>query len=176
MTHALATHSQETAQADQALEWLTHSLPSLRSDPQARQDAEMTIAALAEPAPDGWMLARIAALLVPYYDKDTPQGVRMMEAEDWAEALAQYPQWAIENAARWWKGADNVNRRKRPLEGDIQARCRIEMGAITAANIYLSKPIAEVAEVDRNAPRIVDDGMKARADAIVAGLGKGVAA
>jgi len=75
-------------------------------------------------------MARVAALLSPYYDKNTAQAVREIEAEDWLEALAPYPQWAIERAVRWWKSAENADRRKRPLEGDIAARCIAEMRGI----------------------------------------------
>lgn len=80
-----------------------------------------------------WISARVAALLSPYYEKDIPQAVREMEAEDWREALAEFPRWAIERAVRWWKSADNPDRRKRPLEGDIAARCRIEMNGVPSA-------------------------------------------
>lgn len=92
---------------------------------------------LSAPADTVWIMARIAALLSPYYEKDVPQAVREMEAEDWAEALDGKPQWAIEKAVRWWKGADNPDRRKRPLEGDILARCRVEMDAVRAAERVL---------------------------------------
>ena len=90
------------------------------------------MAALTEPCDETWCMARVAALLSPYYDKGTPEGVRRMEAEDWLEALAEYPQWAIERAVRWWKSADNADRRKKPLEGDIAARCKVEMRGIGA--------------------------------------------
>lgn len=81
------------------------------------------------------MMARIAVLLNPYFDKDTPHGVRVAEAEDWADELSPYPEWAIDRAVRWWKSADNKDRRKRPLEGDIAARCKVEMMAVRAARI-----------------------------------------
>jgi hypothetical protein len=87
-------------------------------------------------------MARIAALLSPYYEKDVPQAVRVMEAEDWAEALAEYPQWAIQNAVRWWKSEHNQDRRKRPMEGDIAAVCHKEMDAVRAAAFILSQPLA----------------------------------
>ena len=90
------------------------------------------MAALSEPANPAWIMARVAALLNPYYDKDTPAAVRRMEAEDWLEALAEYPQWAVERAVRWWKSEANADRRKRPIEGDIAARCRVEMRGIGA--------------------------------------------
>jgi hypothetical protein len=88
------------------------------------------VAALSEPANPTWVMARIAALLEPYFDKGTPQGVREIEAEDWAEALCRYPQWALQRAVRWWKSADNPKRRQRPIEGDIEARVRVEMDAV----------------------------------------------
>lgn len=75
-------------------------------------------------------MARVASLLSPYYDKDTPQSVREMEAEDWLEAIGLFPQWSIDRAVRWWKGAENPDRRKRPLEGDIAARCKVEMRGV----------------------------------------------
>lgn len=85
---------------------------------------------------------RIAALLEPYFDKGTPAMVRAIEAEDWAEELRGFPKWAIEAAVRWWKSADNPDRRKRPLEGDIGARVRREMDAVRAAQAILDQPLA----------------------------------
>lgn len=96
--------------------------------------------ALSAPAEPTWMMARIAALLSPYYEKDTPQGVRIMEAQDWAAELDGLPRWAIERAVRWWKGADNPKRAKRPLEGDISARAKFEMQAVRAARIAMRSP------------------------------------
>ena len=84
-----------------------------------------------------WISARVAALLSPYYEKDIPQSVREMEAEDWREALREFPQWAIERAVRWWKGEENPDRRKRPMEGDIAARCRLEMNGVSSAVLML---------------------------------------
>jgi hypothetical protein len=78
-------------------------------------------------------MARIASLLLPYYEKETAQVVRDMEADDWAEGLSEYPRWAVERAVRWWKGKDNPKRRQRPVEGDIAARCQIEMRPVMNA-------------------------------------------
>ena len=86
-------------------------------------------------------MARIAALLVPYYEKDTPQAIRNMEAEDWAAELGNHPQWVVERAVRWWKSEANPDRRKRPLEGDISARCKRETDAVRAATRVLSAPV-----------------------------------
>lgn len=121
---------QDTGQVDRVLEWLLR-LPQLPPGELPRlADIEATVAALTAPASPVWCMARVASLLSPYYDKDTPQSVRELEAEDWLEALGGFPQWAIDRAVRWWKGAENPDRRKRPLEGDIAARCRVEMRGI----------------------------------------------
>lgn len=131
-------------QIDKGLEWLRR-LPRLPQDQlPAKADVERVAAKLMEPVDPVWCLARIAALLSPYYEKETPQAVREMEAEDWREALAEYPRWAIERSVRWWKSADNPDRRKRPLEGDIAARCRIEMGGVPSA--------VKLLELRRNGP------------------------
>lgn len=92
---------------------------------------------LSQPARPAWTMAQVAALLHPYYEKDTPQAIREIEAEDWAHELREYPQWAIKAAIRWWKSADNKDRRKRPLEGDISARINVEMIAVRAAKTAL---------------------------------------
>lgn len=88
---------------------------------------------LMAPCSGVWISARVAALLSPYYEKDIPQAVRKMEAEDWEIALRGFPKWAIERAVRWWKSDANPDRRKRPIEGDIAARCRVEMNGVPSA-------------------------------------------
>ena len=131
-------------QIDRGLEWLRR-LPRLPQDQlPAKADVERVSSKLMVPVEPVWCLARVAALLSPYYEKETPQAVREMEAEDWREALAEFPRWAIERAVRWWKSADNPDRRKRPLEGDIAARCRIEMGGVPSA--------VKLLELRRNGP------------------------
>lgn len=120
-------------QIDRGLEWLRR-LPQLPRDQlPAKADVERVSGKLLVPTDPIWCLARVAALLLPYYEKDTPQAVREMEAEDWREALGGFPRWAIERAVRWWKSDANPDRRKRPLEGDIAARCRVEMNGVPSA-------------------------------------------
>ena len=127
---------------DRGLEWLKHSLPSLNDCPDTRRKAMAAVTALSEPAHPAKVMARVLALLNPYFDKDTPQAIREIEAEDWASALSAYPYWAIEKAARWWKSDENPDRRKRPLEGDLVARTKREMDAVSAARIKLESGIA----------------------------------
>lgn len=132
MTTAL-TNLTATGQIDANLTLLTDLLLSRRDTKISKREISEMVDAMSKPADIVWTLARVAALLNPYFDKDTPQGIREIEAEDWAEAIREYPQWAIERACRWWKSASNSDRRKRPLEGDIVARIRKEMEAVTVA-------------------------------------------
>lgn len=148
-----AFHQQDEGQVDQAMGWLLRlpQLPPAELPPMA--DVEATVAALTKPVAPMWCMARIASLLSPYYEKETPQSVREMEAEDWMEALAQYPQWAVDRAVRWWKGAENPDRRKRPMEGDIAARCKVEMRGIHAMPALLTRRVRAEEERRAVAPR-----------------------
>lgn len=118
---------------DKGLAWLRR-LPQLQQEALPKKEDVLRIQkTLMTPCSGAWISARIAALLSPYYEKDIPQSVREMEAEDWEQALSGFPQWAIERAVRWWKSDANADRRKRPLEGDIVARCRVEMDGVASA-------------------------------------------
>jgi len=136
MTTEITTHRATELtpdRIDRGLEWLRR-LPLLPPEALPKKEDVLRVQkTLMTPCSGVWISARIAALLSPYYEKDIPQAVREMEAEDWREALAEFPRWAIERAVRWWKSADNPDRRKRPLEGDIAARCRIEMNGVPSA-------------------------------------------
>lgn len=132
MTTALITITAQD-QINDNLELLTDLLLSRRDIEISRQDLREMVDSMTRPADVVWTLARVAALLNPYFDKATPQGIREIEAEDWAEAIREYPQWAIERACRWWKSADNPERRKRPLEGDIASRIHKEMEPVIVA-------------------------------------------
>jgi hypothetical protein len=118
---------------ERGLAWLRR-LPQLQPTALPEKETVLRIqSALMTSASGVWISARVAALLSPYYEKDIPQAVRKMEAEDWEQALSGFPQWAIERSVRWWKSDANTDRRKRPLEGDIVARCRVEMDGVASA-------------------------------------------
>lgn len=130
-----------------------------RDELPALDDIKSAVSEITQPVDPVWCMARVAALLNPYFDKDTPQVVREMDAEDWMEALAPYPQWAIERAVRWWKSEHNPDRRKKPLEGDIAARCKVEMhGVKSLPHIFehhlkdRQKPVEVVAQLPRVTP------------------------
>jgi hypothetical protein len=136
MATALATMDATNLDAmEMGVQRLRHLL---RSQDDAPKDVlELAIANLTQPAPNVWVMVRVASLLAPYYEKNIPTGVRAIEAEDWADALAGYPQWAIQKAVRWWKSDENEKRWRRPVEGDIVARVKFEMQAVNAAKIRL---------------------------------------
>lgn len=97
-------------------------------------------------------MVRVLALLHPYFDKELPLAAREMVAEDWAEALKEAPQWAITNAARWWKSDSNKERKRPPVEGDIRARVRVEMEAARAARIHLDRGVTVEPQPVREPP------------------------
>lgn len=138
MTTALATATMDATNLD-AMEMgaqrLRHLLTS--QDDAPRDVLEVAVANLTQPAPNEWVMARVASLLAPYFEKNIPTGVRAIEAEDWADALLGYPQWAIQKAVRWWKSDENEKRSRRPFEGDIVARVKFEMQPVNAAKIRL---------------------------------------
>lgn len=120
-------------QIDKCLAWLRRLHQSQLTALPEKETVLRIQKTLMAPCSGAWISARVVALLSPYYEKDIPQAVRKMEAEDWREALGGFPRWAIERAVRWWKSDANPDRRKRPLEGDIAARCRVEMNGVPSA-------------------------------------------
>lgn len=97
-----------------------------------------TVAQLPKRAEPEKALVRVVALLRQYFQTDTAQSVIEVEAEDWADALSPFPDWAIRRACRWWQGADNPNRKRKPMIGDIVEICRNETGALDMAKKRLS--------------------------------------
>jgi len=137
MTNELQTTPQQSEQLAQALQHIKHSLLLPLDTGMKRNDLAHQADRLSVPASPAWIMARVAALLDQFYEKGVSQQSREFEADDWLAALRGKPRWAIEAAIRWWKGPDNENRRKRPLEGDIAARVYVEMQAVTAAKIRI---------------------------------------
>lgn len=58
-----------------------------------------------------------------------------MTAEDWVVSLVEFPEWAINDAVRWWKGPDNPKRHKAPIEGDIAERALQITDVVRAAKL-----------------------------------------
>lgn len=111
--------------------WWPRSLTSQVESRTDRDQIEAGIRALSHPCDPAWLMARVLALLTPYFTANVPEGVRRMEAEDWRAALDGRPQWAVEKACRWWKSDENPDHRRKPLEGDIVERVKFEMGVLS---------------------------------------------
>lgn len=116
---------------------MTALWPDLLTSPIATDEQYNEIsdalAAITEPAHPQWIMKRVAGLLSQYYTVDVPAAAHSLIAEDWLEALSEYPQWAITRSVRWWKSDANPERRKRPLEGDISAHCKKELEVLRLA-------------------------------------------
>ena len=111
--------------------WWPRSLESPVANRTDRDQIEAGIKQLSVPCDPAWLMARVLALLTPYFTANVPEGVRRIEAEDWRAALESKPQWAIEKACRWWKSDQNEHHGRKPLEGDILERVKIEMGILS---------------------------------------------
>lgn len=85
------------------------------------------------PATRQWIAGRVATLLSQYFASSIPAEVMTAIAADWHEELHDYPAWALQRACRWWMSADNADRRRKPLAGDIAARTKREMGVVDIA-------------------------------------------
>lgn len=97
--------------------------PPAVSDEQARSLAERTLpslnAALAPAAP-AWIAARVTALLAHYFVPSMPGAVQEAVLDDWVEALASFPAWAVDEAVREWQRTQP----KKPTIADIVTRCQ----------------------------------------------------
>lgn len=116
--------------ADHMTTWWPRSLSSHIEKRTDRDEIEAGIKQLRVPCDPAWLMARVLALLTPYFNANVPEAVRRMEADDWLVALRSYPQWAVEKAVRWWKSDENPDRRRKPIEGDIVQRVKFEMGIL----------------------------------------------
>jgi hypothetical protein len=96
-------------------------------------DKLVAIKALSEPASREWLTGRVTALLTAYFGASLPAGVLAVELADWLAELECFPEWAVRDAIRWWRGAENEHRSRKPHPGDIAARCRREMELIDLA-------------------------------------------
>lgn len=101
----------------------------------------------------------MTTLLAQYFDSSLPSDVMAAVISDWLVELQGYPKWALSNAVRWWLSADNPDRRKRPMPGDIGDRARREMGLIKAGVVVVSRadPALAAALVARVAVSGFDD-------------------
>ena len=131
-------------------------------DEAERHEIAIAVAGLSKPPRREFVLGRVAALLSQYYAADLPQSMVRIMADDWAEELAEYPEWAITKAVRWWKSEANPERKRKPLEGDISARAKREMSLVRVAERALRKYAEGVA------PFKVDDTPRTPVDPKVA--------
>ena len=99
------------------------------------------------------------------WDRDRATPAQDRQITDWMDALQDYPLIEVKAACVL---AVRENPNKCPNEGHIRRIIIRERQRVVAGQPKTVEPKA--------GPRIVDDAMKARADAIVAGLGKGVSA
>lgn len=117
------------------------------------------------PAPRPALLARILGLLAHYRHEALPERLEMAVADDWADDLAEFPQWAIEDACQQWRRHPTKYRYK-PLPGDIRNLCEelVEKPAVMRSRVraMLAKTTTPVA-TPPNSPAAIGDCIHALA-------------
>lgn len=178
MTQDLTMPGQEITadRADRMTAWWPRSPTSQIASRTDRNQIEASIKQLSDPCNPSWLMARVMALLTPYFTADVPEGVRRIEAEDWRAALQGKPAWAVEKACRWWKSDENPDHRKKPIEGDIADRVRVEMGILPFAAMKIreyDRGVAERTKAPEEAPPTPEEMARRRefAQGIMEGAG-----
>ncbi|WP_455176394.1 hypothetical protein [Azospirillum largimobile] len=94
-------------------------------DPADAEAATRALAAIEHeilaPVDPGWLLARLLALFAHCPPRSTPLDptVERMVANDWAEDLGEYPQWAVDQAVCVWRRT----KKWRPTIMEMRALC-----------------------------------------------------
>ena len=91
------------------------------------------------PATDQWIRGRVVTLLSQYFVGATSDNVMRGIAADWVFELNGLPEWALQDACRWWMSKDNPQRKRKPLAGDISDRAYQEMVIVRAAKNAVEK-------------------------------------
>ena len=111
---------------------MKHSLPPLRGQyPKNQKEADETRQALQQltaPANKSWIAQRAVKILAHYFVAEMHPEILKSISEDWNRELAGYPEWAIEEACRWWLSQHNKKRRQKPMPGDISEVAQRSMG------------------------------------------------
>jgi hypothetical protein len=79
------------------------------------------------PAPRPELMSRILVLLAHYRSSAHADAVEQGIADDWAEDLAPYPMWAIEQAARTWRRTKKF----KPQISEIIELCQIAVSDLS---------------------------------------------
>lgn len=85
-----------------------------------------------QPAPPGWISARVTALLHHYWMPEMSRGVAEAVAADWQEVLGGYPKAVIRAACEDWLRAET----RRPTPADIRKLCQDHMPRRPAPPVY----------------------------------------
>jgi hypothetical protein len=161
--------------ADRLTNWWPRTIQAQIGCRDDRDQIVSGIKALSVPADPGWIMARVMALLSPYFTASVPEAVRVIEAEDWLAKLQGNPQWAIEKACRWWKSEQNPDHRRKPIEGDIANRVKHEMGILSFAALKVKEYDAGVSRLsepkDEPPTQAERDERRIAAERVMAELG-----
>jgi len=84
------------------------------------QNLLRTCETLRQPVARKWLMGRVATLLSHFYVSPMSEHEAKAVAEDWADALGEFPQWAVEEACREYLRTQD----RKPTIAAIRALCR----------------------------------------------------
>lgn len=141
MTTDLAQKSRELT-PDEA-DRMTVSWPALLNtqipNAETAERIRGKVARLSAPAPQTFIAAQVMILLSQYYVSSLPEAVQRETAALWGDELKGYPAWAIRKAVQWWLSEQNPKCDKKPVPGNISARCKAEMGVVKVGEYALRR-------------------------------------
>ena len=105
------------------------------------------VQALRQPATASWCQGRVVAILSHYFINEFDERQAEAVADDWYDCLKPYPAWAVAKACLWWISRKNDYRRRKPIPGDIGARCEVELSFVRVMQ-------KRVAAFDRDGPPV----------------------
>jgi hypothetical protein len=127
--------------------WVPPRVTDLQMLEEVR-DRIRNLAIALTPAPSGDLLSRIMVLLahyrVPEHSKATEYGIAL----DWADDLAEYPMWAIEDAARQWRRTKKF----RPQICEMSELCEDACGNLKTERRRLES-VTDASEAESNPAR-----------------------
>lgn len=154
--------------------WHLRNMPE-RVTQEHKDAAEATLARIAlymEPISHDSLKVQVVSLLSHYYQRDLPEQLNRLMAQDWYRNLAQFPEWAVVQGRANWLD----NNRKKPMPADIKAEVQAVLAKYTALKIMCERiletpiekpePTPEQREKNKAAIKKMMDDMK-RKQAIV---------
>jgi len=164
---AILTEVQHIDIIDQTYGWsgtkeVWHGRPLSRDERHNALHYLQHINQILQPAPPTGRLSRIYTLLAHYPNPGLAPEIEQAIAQDWADDLAEFPQWCLDKACQMWR-RDQKRYRFRPLPGDIRQLCLEVVGDLLKIQSRL-KILLQPAEKKTALEQILQNSLRSFSD------------